>query len=611
MFDTGVTIGDGLLQAVLGKQVDNRMKSIVATIQREQNRIIRDERSHLLIVQGAAGSGKTSAALQRVAYLLYRYRSTLSAERILLFSPNAMFTSYISTVLPELGEQNMQQSTFQQYLYHRLGREFQLEEPFDQLEYVVTTDKQSEDFTDRLAGIQYKASAQWMQLLDEYMQWLGERGLVFKPMKLKGATLMSSQAIASYFYSLDRSLKLPNRIRLTADWLLQQLKQLAKKERSQPWVDEAIEYLDQDDYMESYQALVRKNQFTENTFDDDERERQYLAKKVVHQHFKPLRKFVKDLQFVDVAAIYRMLFVQPQISKDLDVKFPDRWAKICQYTVEALDRGELLYEDATPYLYVKEKLKGFQTNRFVRHVFIDEAQDYSAFQMLYFRRIFPSSKMTVLGDLNQSIYAHAAAGTGLEALEASFSNHGKMESYVLTRSYRSTKPIVEFTRALVSGGEQIEPFERTGPKPTVTQVARRADIAREMDERIDELKAVGHETIAIICKSAQESEQAYEALSTQRVGSSVRLIQQSTSSFEPGVQVVPSYLAKGVEFDAVIVYDASEEQYKDESERTLFYTVCTRAMHELHLIYTGQLSPFVSAVPTQLFERVERKAASL
>ena len=137
MFDTGVTIGDEMLQEVLGNNASTQMKSIVATIQREQNQIIRDERSNLLIVQGVAGSGKTSAALQRVAYLLYRYRGTLKSENIMLFSPNPLFNSYVATVLPELGEENMQQVTFQEYLNHRLGKEFDVEDPFSQMEYLL------------------------------------------------------------------------------------------------------------------------------------------------------------------------------------------------------------------------------------------------------------------------------------------------------------------------------------------------------------------------------------------------------------------------------------------------------------------------------------------
>ena len=157
MFNTSITIGDEILKEVLGKGTDKYMRSIVATIQKEQNRIIRHDRSRLLVVHGAAGSGKTSAALQRIAYLLYKYRGSLNAEQIILFSPNEMFNSYVSNVLPELGEENMQQTTFQEYLWHRLSGDFDVEGPYEQLEYVLTREDDP-NYRDRLAGIRFKAS---------------------------------------------------------------------------------------------------------------------------------------------------------------------------------------------------------------------------------------------------------------------------------------------------------------------------------------------------------------------------------------------------------------------------------------------------------------------
>lgn len=157
MFDTSLTIGDEILQQVLGKGTDKHMHSIVSTIQREQNRIIRNDRGRLLIVQGAAGSGKTSAALQRIAYLLYKYRDRIKADQIILFSPNSMFNNYVSNVLPELGEENMQQVTFQEYLDHRLADSFQVEDPYEQLEFLLTgADHPS--YSTRAASIRFKAS---------------------------------------------------------------------------------------------------------------------------------------------------------------------------------------------------------------------------------------------------------------------------------------------------------------------------------------------------------------------------------------------------------------------------------------------------------------------
>ena len=172
---------------------------------------------------------------------------------------------------------------------------------------------------------------------------------------------------------------------------------------------------------------------------------------------------------------------------------------------------------------------------------------------------------------------------------------------VLRRSYRSTRPIVEFTSQMIPGGEEIEPFNRDGKKPTVTRVKNREQLHAQIVERIRELQEEGHQTIAVICKTAQESQQAYDSLHEQVP---MRLIGQKTATFESGTLVIPAYLAKGVEFDAVILYNGSREVYGRESERKLFYTACTRAMHELHVYGVGEMSPFLSGVSRETFASV-------
>ncbi|UFJ40308.1 UvrD-helicase domain-containing protein [Brevibacillus humidisoli] len=602
LFDTGVTIGDELLQEVLGNQANTQMKSIVATIQKEQNQIIRNERSHLLIVQGAAGSGKTSAALQRVAYLLYRYRETLQAEQIVLFSPNPMFNSYVSTVLPELGEENMQQTTFQEYLDRRLGKRFILEDPFTQLEYALTA-MHEPGYQSRMEGIRFKASLSFMKMIERYVHSLGRDGMLFADIVFREQTLISAASIKEYFYSLDPSLSIPNRMELTAKWLLGELKARARLERKKPWVEDEIELLDKEDFLQAYQQLQKKKRFGGDTFDDHQQEQKVLAAMVVNEHFKPIRANAKRLRFIDVLALYRQLFADPQYSARMAADGlsidPATWDAICMQTVERLDRGELAYEDATPFLYLQEQLSGFQTNNAVRHVFIDEAQDYSPFQFAFIKRLFPRSKMTVLGDLNQSISAHAdTSETSFEGLSTLF-DEDRTETIVLTRSYRSTRPIVEFTRQLLPAGEAIEPFNREGSLPTVTQVGSPAELATEVSKRIRQLLQTGHRTIAVICKTAQESRQACEAM---RGDIPIRIIGKETASFESGVLVIPAYLAKGVEFDAVIIYNGSREQYARESERKLFYTACTRAMHELHIYTVGEISPFLTRVSSDAYQ---------
>ncbi|GIP34856.1 RNA polymerase recycling motor HelD [Paenibacillus sp. J2TS4] len=593
MFDTGVTIGDELLQEVLGKQADSQMRSIVATIQKEQNQIIRNERSRLLIVQGAAGSGKTSAALQRVAYLLYRYRETLKAEHIVLFSPNMMFNSYVSTVLPELGEENMQQTTFQQFLDHRLGRHFQLGDPFAQLEYEYIAMNEP-GYEARMEGIRYKASARFMELVEKYLSFLGREGILFKSLKFRGKTLVSAAKIRERFYALDSAISIPNRMQLLSEWLLGELREREKAERNEPWVEDEIELLDNDAYQRAYQKLRKQNRFSGESFDDYERERELLAIMIVREQFKGLRQRVKKLRFVNIPGVYRQLFAEPQYAHRFshEAELPEHWKEICAQTVERLDRSELAYEDATPYLFLQEKIEGFQTNNLIRHVFMDEAQDYSPFQFAFIQRLFPRSKMTVLGDLNQAIFTHTETGGHWQTLEALYGEE-QTERFILTRSYRSTRQIIDFTRDLIPEGHVIEPFNREGSKPTLTQAADEEDLNARVAERIQALQKAGLRTIAVICKSAKESREAFQEL-TSELGA--RLIEKDAASFEPGVLVIPAYLAKGVEFDAVILYNASQEQYGREGERRLFYTACTRAMHELHLYYIGTRSRFLDDV---------------
>ncbi|MFD2372134.1 RNA polymerase recycling motor HelD [Brevibacillus sp. GCM10020057] len=602
LFDTGVTIGDELLQEVLGKHADTQMKSIVATIQKDQNRIIRNEHSRLVIVSGAAGSGKTSAALQRIAYLLYRYRKTLRAEQIVLFSPNSLFNSYVSTVLPELGEENMQQTTFQDYAQHRLGSLFTLEHPLEQMEYVLTA-MEEPGYAERLAGIGFKTSPRFMQALDEYAELLKENGIQFRPIVFRDRVLISAGRIREQFYSLGSTISIPNRMALVARWLLGELKRLEKRESTKPWVEDELQLLDKDVHAAVYQQLRRKNQYEEDTFDDFEREQELLSARVVKQAFSPLRAFVRELQFIDAAATYRQLFADSALASPaiLAAERPPRWDAICRQTVERLDRGELTCEDTPPFLYLLEKLEGFQTNNSVRHVFIDEAQDYSPFQFALLKRLFPRAKMTVLGDWNQAIYAHACDSAGFDAV-ASLYEPEQTETFVLTKSYRSTEPIVTFTRQLVEGGEGIEPFQRSGPKPSVTIVFDQEALAEKIAGRIRQLQAGGHQTIAIVTKTAAEAQEAYLRL---RDKLDIQLVSTRAISYENGALIIPSYLAKGMEFDAVLLYDASASRYHRESERKLFYTACTRAMHELHLYSVGEASPFLNAVAADSYERIQ------
>lgn len=589
MFDTSLTIGDEILQQVLGKGTDKQMHSIVATIQQEQNRIIRHDRGRLLIVHGAAGSGKTSAALQRIAYLLYKYRDRLNADQIILFSPNSMFNSYVANVLPELGEENMQQVTFQEYLDHRLSKEFQVEHPYEQLEYVLTQ-ANTPVYSSRVASIHFKASIRFFEAIHSYRKSLELSGMVFRDLIFRGKPIVTAQQMTDRFYRLDTSLRFHNRLEKLKDWVIKQINEAEKRERMKQWVQEEIELLSNEDYYKASTYLAKKRGFTGEAIADYEIEPKELARLIVRQKFKPLRKRIRTYRFIDIKGIYKQLFADPlKIKQWMEGQPPTEWEMICQSTVEMLEEGQLFYEDATPFLLLKELIQGYQTNRSIKHILVDEAQDYSPFQFEFLKRLFPAARMTVLGDFNQAIFTHASDMVDFHALTDLY-GVDETEVINMTRSYRSTKPIIEFTRKLVPNGDRIIPFNRDGEKPVLTQVLNRAELHRSIIAKIQYLQSLGYVSIAIICKSTEESMAAFNALSSI---DGIKFLKMGSIEYEQGVVVIPSYLSKGIEFDAVIIYDASEQVYGDESLRRVFYTSCTRAMHYLQLYSVGEPSSFL------------------
>lgn len=589
MFDTSLTIGDEILQQVLGKGTDKHMHNIVATIQQEQNRIIRHDRGRLLIVHGAAGSGKTSAALQRIAFLLYKYREMISADQIILFSPNSMFNSYVSNVLPELGEENMQQVTFQEYLNHRLSKEFQVENPYDQLEYVLTA-KGTTSYKSRVASIRFKASPTFFEAIQSYRKSLELSGMLFKGLNFRGKPIVTAQQIADRFYSYDTTLRFHNRLEKLKDWLIKELKETKKAEMEKPWVLEKMELLSNDEYRKAQIYFAKKRGLRGESMADYELQSEDLAQLIIQQKLKPLRNRVQTFGFIDISGIYKQLFIEPsQIKRWVNGEPPEEWAEICRETLEMLNEGKLSYEDATPFLLIKELIQGFQTNSSIKHVLVDEAQDYSPFQFEFLKRLFPRARMTVLGDFNQAIFAHASEMNDFNTL---MSLYGQDETEVInmTRSYRSTKPIIEFTSKLVPNGERIIPFERDGDRPELIQVHDHTELHRSIVSKVETLRSLRYNSIAIICKSFEESKSAYEALSTI---DDIKLLKKGSDEYEQGVVVIPSYLSKGIEFDAVIIYDASKDVYGDESLRRVFYTACTRAMHSLQIYSVGEPTPLL------------------
>jgi len=584
MFDTGITIGDQLLQRALGGQASTEMKSIVSTIQREQNKVIRHERKKFLVVQGVAGSGKTSAALQRVAYLLYRHRGTLNEKNMLLFSPNELFTSYVSEVLPELGEENIQQTTFMKFVDRNI-KELKVESPFEQMEYVLTQEGDG-NYAVRRDHIAFKSSAQYKGILDEYLEWLQDQGLIFKDLVFRDEPLVRAEEMASFYASLNKELPIINKVNLLTSWLKDGLEELKEKELFEDWVSEELELLDDDVITEAYHKLQEEDEMED--FYDSGAEERYLRERIVEEKVQPLIESVEELTYMDLIATYKKLLTDWSPKGEL----PDNWGALCLFALEQMDQGWLTWEEATAFSYFSDEIIGSSANRSIRHIIIDEAQDYTAFQMAYLTHIFPYTNFTLLGDINQAIYVETEADNPLSKLAGE-----RVERITLRKSYRSTKEIVQFTKGFAPAGDMIETFERQGnlPKLLQTNKVKQVDLVRR---EIQEFLHEGHETIGLVCKTKAEADYLQRELSP--LIDTVQVDERS-KEFTKGVSILPIYLAKGIEFDAVLIPDASKDVYREE-DRTLFYTACTRAMHELTIINPGEWTFFLEEADPKSYE---------
>lgn len=586
LYDTDQTVTDQMLLSALSEHSDTHMKSIVTTIQKEQNQIIRDTKSDLLFVQGAAGSGKTAAILQRVAFLLYRYRGKLNAGQVILFSPNQLFNDYIDQVLPELGEHNMVQMTYYQYAGRRL--------PKIKIETLAQRFAQANTPVQKRINA-LKGSLAFFNAVTAYADHLEQRDMVFRNIVFQGKVFIPKEKIQEIYYRFNRNYHLGNRLQATKEALIRLLNRRISSEMKSKWVEETIQDLSKEQLDSLYGDHPRE-------FDSADKEFQFLARRVVMHALEPVRKAIVRARFLSINNQYVHMLRQMPQRIDLahyQLTVAD-WQASVDATVAALRDHTMQLLDTTPYLYLYDKMAGKSGDRDMRYVFIDEIQDYNAFQLAFLKSTFPRARFTMLGDLNQAIFTKENSHTLLHELSTMF-DPDKTRVVQLTRSYRSTQQVTDFTKHILKNGEAVTSFAREGELPTVTVAADEKAALKRVKAELKR-NTRDHETTAIIGKNLEDCRHLTQAL--QADGVAVTLIQSENQRLAPGIIVVPSFLAKGLEFDAVIVWEASQSRYSADDERQLLYTICSRAMHRLSLVAIDQLSPLLAGVPQDEFEVV-------
>lgn len=615
MFDSDVHIGDDVLQGMLSQSANDRMRSIVASIQKDQNQIIRDEQHDTVIVLGPAGSGKTSVALQRAAYLLYAHRKSISANHILLWTPNRVFQSYISNVLPELGEDPVLETTFEAYADGVLGRDTAWERPYDHLETVFSQDYDSPAIRLRGQSVSWKTSRQFLEVLSREVERFGKEGLQFTDVKLDRRVVISGDQTHEMFYTTYGHLPIPLRL-----------------EKIRDWIEGALEPLETEVYKK-----VEKKLRTSRKYEGTDQEIEHYSRQFAKRKLQRLRDILPNLPEISVLDIYRALFERPVSDWGaLPVADSVNLEAIRSHSLAGLTSGTIPYEDVAPLVYLHTEIFGPHRLSAIRHVFIDEAQDYGPLHFQVFRRLFPRSRFTVLGDPTQSIHPFVTV-TSPDDIAVALQPHRTVDdrgavgvsdrvdgradggtshlTFLLRTSYRSTEPILAFAKALVPNAIPVESVGRSGPKPKLVHIAtdgvqwnpdsrsRRDGRLGALIEILTDLDRAGRVTRCLICKTLSEAKALYEQLN---LVLPVQLVTPKSKDYRPGPLVMPAYLAKGLEFDAVVVVDA--ERYNHALDRHLLYTVCTRAMHELVLLNVGTVSPLVASVGGTLYEEVARVA---
>jgi len=561
-FDSSVKIDDEMLQQLLAGHADGKMRSIVTSIQREQNRAIRNESYKHLIVQGAAGSGKTSVALHRIAYLLFRHRDTITADNIIVFSPNPVFSDYISNVLPELGEANMLQTTFESFLSGALSVKGRKERYYDLMDYLFSG-KSQPGFQPRVESLRIKSSPAFRTALMAYTKALLTRPVRFTPLSCAGVSIASSaelERLFSYDYASLPYLARFEKLRARMDYLL--------------------------DGYEVKRAAQISEMITASEGFIDRGELKRRSRGVARQETQLARTNAATLTAMTVSGIYTSFLSD---LRDWMVDLPETTADtISRYTRDTLRAGLLHYEDQIALLYLQGALGGTQKTARIRYVIIDEAQDYTPLQYEIIRLFFAQASVTMLGDLDQSITPFLSLG-GYEHIASLFPDQ---ETLMLrfTKSYRSTAEITTFASAILQRESVIDSVGRHGAVPAIVCLPDEAAVHRAVADDLSAFAGLGHASIGIITQTKAEAKAVFHAL---KDTGSIHALFGGEEEFPRGVVVVPAYLAKGLEFDAVILTNAGAGHYASENERLLLYTACTRALHVLKVYCVGEPSPFL------------------
>ena len=590
--DIDLKATDELLQVALEEKADDRLKNIVATIQGDQNAIIRADINKPLIVQGVAGSGKTTIALHRIAYLIYTYEKEFNPDNFMIIAPNKFFLNYISNVLPDLGVENVKQYTFEDLAYEIIGKRLKISDSNEKL--VTIVNKEFDNINKGNIDIiiqesKYKSSISFKDVVDDFLKLIEENYLPKKDFILENIRIMRYENMQKLFLDTYKNLTFVRRIEEIKKHIFSKIKNNSLK------VEEAIKK----------QRTIKINQMLKENLTDEEKSKRRLeifeeTEKVLKRLYKEDIKIV-DFFFDEIEKFDSFEYYKKFITEYIYDAIPNK--ELAEYLVkntnQNLEKKEIAFEDLAPIMYIHYKIYGAKVNTKLRHVIIDEAQDYGEFQFSVLKTILNSNSMTILGDIAQGVHFYRGIENWEEFTKVEFPE-GDAIYLTLDKTYRTTKEIMykandvidklplREKKFIVKG----EPVIDKKDSIKIYKKESEEEIIKSIADKIDEYLNLGFKSIAIIGKDMEECKKIKKNLS--KYNDKPKLIQSKDSEYNAGISIVPSYLAKGLEFDSVMLYNVNDKNYTETSlDIKLLYVAMTRAMSKLDVFYKDNISKLI------------------
>lgn len=563
-FDADVQIMDEFLRKLLAQNASSQMKSIVETIQKDQDIVIRDLENDLMMVQGVAGSGKTSVALHRAAYLMYQgLSSRLSAQNIMIISPNTLFEQYISNVLPELGEENVISVGFDEILKSILPIA-RIQSRHQLLESLIAQDRQSSRLMKR--SLEFKTSSQFTEILERFIDDIPRKWIEFSDVDYDGKCIASRSLLKAEILGKKRIIPLGIRLKHLEESIFEKVHEV-RKNRIKKLMNFVGRY---EEHIFEAEEFARMLSISESTV-----------------LLKSIQRFTKP----DLLSLYKALFHSLKYFQNLakGIPLPDDIGDILNFTLENLQSEQLHYEDGLALTFLQLKLYRFRYGKSMKQVVIDEAQDYYPIHFEILKVLFPQTRYTILGDVYQSI-EKAEDITFFEQI-SKILDKKKSSLIIMNKSFRCTSEILAYSSRFLKEGSSIESFCRNGEEPKQYGAETQAEMIDLLIQEIQYCKEANYQSVGLLCKTEKDASSIYQRLKEQ---TEIRLIGSDTVTDIKGVFVLPLYMAKGLEFDAVLLCDTDREHYSTEEDKKLLYIGCTRALHRLSLFFAGERSPLLA-----------------